>query len=170
MRKVIVLLVLAVLLAIPVIAGSTDAGPVTDVGKVTATTKQPVKAATDEPQEPKAVPKDTGEAWDKGKGLIELAKAKKWFAFSAAIIFILMFLFKLGRKKLGFMQQIPKRVLWIILPLLSIAAMLLSKFQGDLSWTAAMAVLFSGPGAAFLNDFIKRGILNKEYSPMRGSS
>ncbi len=123
----------------------------------------------DEPTEPKEVPKDAGEAMDAVKQVVELGKAKQWFAMSAGIIWLLMFVFKLGRKKLEFMKKIPKRALWIIVPVLSVAAMVLSKLQADLSWGAAIAVLFSGPSVAFLNDFVKRGLLGKEpSSPVNG--
>lgn len=114
-----------------------------------------------------SVPVNTSEALDAGKEVVAMAKTKQWFAMSAGIIWLLMFLFKTGRKKLDFMAGIPKRVLWIVLPLLSVAAMLLAKFQGDLSWAGAVGVLTSGPSVAFLNDFVKRGVLNKEPTPMK---
>jgi len=140
-----------------------DAGLKKDAA-VTAPSSQPATAATDEPVVPDQVPKDVGEAIDSGKKLVEQAKAKQWFAFSAGVIWFVMFLIKFGRKRLDFMKKIPKRALWIIVPVLSVAAMVLSKLQADLSWNAAVAVLFSGPAAAFVNDFIKRGLLGKEYS------
>lgn len=126
-------------------------------------------AGTDEPKDPKEVPTDASGAIDLGKQVIEHGKAKQWFAMSAGIIWLVMFLFKTLRKKIDAMKKIPKRVLWIIVPLLSVAAMILAKLQADLSWGAAVAVLFSGPSVAFLNDFLKRGILNKEPSPMKPS-
>jgi hypothetical protein len=136
-----------------------------------ATAKTDAKAAATqpaEPTEPAEVPKTGKEALEKGKELIELVKAKKWFAFSAGAIWIFMFLLKVGRKTLGFMKKIPKRALWIIVCLLSVAAMVLAKLQADLSWGAAVGVLFSGPSVAFLNDLVKRGLLGKEPSPMNG--
>jgi len=164
--RVITIAILGLLLAAPAIAAP-DTGVKTDaVVKVDA--RVPASQPAAEPTDPN-VPKDSGAAVEKGKEAIELAKAKKWFAFSAAVIWLLMFLFKLGRKTIGFMKSIPKRVLWIVLPLLSVAAMLLARFQGDLSWSAAVGVLTSGPAVAFLNDFVKRGLLNKEPSPMKPS-
>lgn len=132
----------------------------------TATPAKDAKAAADEPIEPEEVPKDAVSAIDAGKKVIEDGKAKRWFAMSAGIIWLLMFLFKTARKRIDVMKKIPKRVLWIIVPLLSVAAMLAAKFQDDLAWGAAMQVLLSGPSVAFLNDFVKRGIVGKELSPM----
>lgn len=145
-------------------AFAADAGPKKADATVTAPASQPTKATGDDPAVPDQVPKDPASALDSGKKLVEQAKAKQWFAFSAGVIWLVMFLIKFGRKRIGFMKKIPKRVLWIIVPVLSVAAMVLSKLQADLSWNAAVAVLFSGPAAAFFNDFIKRGLLGKEYS------
>lgn len=117
-----------------------------------------------DPSLPATVPADGAEAFDAAKGLVENVKAKEWFAFSAGIIWLIMFLLKVGRKSVGFMKKMPKRVLWIVVPILSIVAMVLAKLQGDLSWGAAVGVLFSGPSAAFFNDFVKRGVLGKEPS------
>jgi hypothetical protein len=168
-KAVLTIAILGLLMAAPAIAApdastKTDAVAAAKVGAKAAPASQP---AGDVPTDPK-VPKDAGEALDTGKGVVADAKAKQWFAMSAGIIWLLMFLFKTGRKKLDFMKGIPKRVLWIVLPLLSVAAMLLAKFQGDLSWSAAVGVLTSGPAVAFLNDFVKRGLLNKEPTPMKG--
>lgn len=165
MKRAVLLAAFGLLLASGAYAAP-DAGTKTDA-KVMATTGAASQPA--EPAMPKEVAKDAGQAIDQGKGLIEFAKAKQWFAFSAGAIWLLMFLFKLGRTYVGFMQKIPKRVLWIVVPVLSVVAMLLAKFQGDLSWGAAIAVLTSGPSAAFLNDFVKRGLLNQEPSPMKPS-
>jgi hypothetical protein len=107
-------------------------------------------------------PKDAGEAFDKGKEAVSLAREGKWMAFSALVIYILMFLLKLARKNFNFMKNLKKRWLYIILGVLSLAAMLLSKFQGDLSWGAAMNVLTSSAATGVLNDILKRGILGKE--------
>lgn len=120
-----------------------------------------VKAVT-EPSEPSEVPSDVGGAVDAAKKVVELGKAKQWFAMSAGAIWLFMFLFKLGRKTVWFMKKIPKRVLWILVPLLSVAAMVLSKLQEDMSWASASAVLMSGPSVAFLNDLVKRGVLGRE--------
>lgn len=182
MRKVITLcMLLSLVLAAPAFAQPTpkpeDKAPVTkaeptkkaDTKIEPATTKAAASQPTDEPVMPPEVPKDGSAAIDAAKSLIDQAKAKQWFAFSAGGIWLLMFLFKLGRKNLEFMKKIPKRALWIIVPLLSVAAMVLSKFQADLSWSAAVAVLASGPSVAFLNDLVKRGLLGKEpSSPVNG--
>lgn len=113
---------------------------------------------------PSDVPADTKAAVNLGKQAIEHAKAKQWFAFSAGMIWILMFIFKFFRKRIPMMQRINKRWLYIIVCLLSVIAMLLTKFQTDLSWGAAITVLFSGPSVAYANDLLKRGILGKEPS------
>lgn len=115
-----------------------------------------------DPKMPPEVPESGSEAVDAGKQLIELGKAKKWFAMSAGIIWLLLFLLKIGRKKLEFLKGMKRKWLYIIVGVLSIAAMVLAKLQEDLSWGAAVGVLFSGPAVAFLNDFIKRGLLGKE--------
>lgn len=126
---------------------------------------------TSEPSMPNEVPKDVAGAVDKGKEAISLAKEGKWFSFSAGVIWLLMFVFKLLRKNVEAMKNIPKRVLWIIVPILSVIAMLLAKFQGDLSWSTAWIVLTSGPVMALLNDFVKRGVLGKEpVSPVSGKA
>ena len=117
-----------------------------------------------EPTYPKEVPDTLGGAVTQGSDLVEKAKTKQWFAFSAGIIWLIMFLVKWGRKNLAFMQAIPKRALWVILPVLSIAALVLAKFQGDLSWASAIDVGTSGPLMAYLNDFFKRGVMGKEPS------
>jgi hypothetical protein len=116
-----------------------------------------------------AEPKTVDEAISTGKQIAELAKTKQWFAMSAGVIWLFMFLFKLGRKKVSFMKKIPKRALWVMVPVLSVAAMVLTKLQTDLSWSAAVTVLSSGPSVAFLNDLLKRGILGKEPSPVNGT-
>lgn len=148
-----------------------DAKPAT---KVEATKKaEPMKkevAASQptEPTDPPEVPGSVAEAIDAGKKLVEQGKAKQWFAMSAGAIWLLMFGFKLVRKK--FFPGMAKRVLWIIVPALSVAAMVLAKLQADLSWGAALTVLASGPSVAFLNDLIKRGIMGKEpTAPVNGN-
>jgi len=128
--------------------------------KVEAPKTEAAASQPTEPTDPKEVPKDASAAIDAAKQLVEQAKAKQWFAMSAGAIWLLMFGFKVVRKK--WLTNLPKRVLWIAVPVLSIAAMLLSKLQADLSWGAALTVLASGPSVAFLNDLVKRGIMGKE--------
>jgi hypothetical protein len=176
MKAVIALLLVFSLVCIGTAFAETDSGPATKTETTKPESKkapasQPTKDEDVKPlwhDESKKVPSTTTEAIDSGKEMIGFAKEKKWFAFSAGAIWLLMFLFKLGRKKLDFMKGIPKRALWIAVPILSVAAMLLSKFQADLSWGAAFTVLSSGPSVAFLNDLLKRGLLGKEPSPMAG--
>jgi hypothetical protein len=67
-------------------------------------------------------------------------------------------------KSFGLFKKIGKRWSYLLVPLLSVAAMLLSKFAGGLSWETAFLTLTSGPVAALLNDFIKRGVLGKEHT------
>jgi hypothetical protein len=168
MRLGLICILLAALL--PTTALAVDAGTATKAAPAKAAAEAPVTKAPAEPTEPKEVPDDASAAIDAGKQMVEDAKAKKWFAFSAGGIWILMFLFKAGRKNINAMKKIPKRALWIAVPLLSVAAMVLAKLQSDLSWGAAVQVLFSGPSVAFLNDLLKRGIAGKTPSPMGGVS
>jgi hypothetical protein len=154
-----------------------DTKPATKVEAKKAEAKKPATAKVEskaaasqptEPTEPKEVPKDVSEAIDAGKQLVEQAKAKQWFAFSAGAIWLLMFGFKVVRKK--WFTGMPKRVLWIVVPVLSVAATVLAKLQADLSWGAALTVLASGPSVAFLNDMVKRGIMGKEpTAPVNGN-
>ena len=98
---------------------------------------------------------------------IEFAKAKNWWGLSAICIFVLMFILKLT----GVFKKVGKRWAYVIVPALSIVAMLLTKFAGGLSWGAAIAVLTSGPAMAALSDLVKRGIMGKEHkTPVNGGS
>lgn len=106
-------------------------------------------------------PPDIKGAIDMTKKVIDQIKAKQWFAFSAGMIWIIMFVLKFFRKRIPMMQKINKRWLYITVCLLSVVAMLLTRFQAELSWEAAITVLFSGPSVAYLNDLLKRGILGK---------
>lgn len=126
--------------------------------------KADVKAEPKVPAEPevalpKDTPKDAGEAFMKVQEGIEFAKAKNWWGLSAVIIFVLMFLLKM----FGLFKKIGKRWGYIVVGVLSMAAMLLAKFSGDLSWGAAIAVLTSGPFMAYASDLVKRGIMGKEH-------
>ena len=162
---VVASILLATLVCVPAIAKDASVAPDAKA-KVTATEKAVPAVAKTAPSTQPAVdvklpdqaPKDASEAIDKGKEIIAFAQAKNWWGMSAAIIWLLMFIMKLA----GLFKKIGKRWAYIIVPVLSIAAMLLSKFAGDLSWSAAVYVLTSGPSAALINDFVKRGILNKE--------
>lgn len=124
-------------------------------------TSQPTSAASG-PLASENVPDSPSGAVELGKKAAAQLRAKQWFAMSASIIWLLMFVFKTLRKTVPLMQRIPKRVLWIIVPCLSIAAMVLAKLEGDLSWDGALAVLLSGPAVAFSNDLVKRGLLGRE--------
>lgn len=111
-----------------------------------------------------AEPKTAVEAIDTAKQGVEFAKTRNWFGLSACAIFIIMFI--LNAVKL--FDKIGKRWAYIILPVLGVAAMLLSRFAGGLSWEAAIAVLTSAPCTGLLWDFVKRGILAKEAeTPMK---
>lgn len=150
-----------------------DAKVVKADSKVVAVEKKEVKKdekMTDKKEEvslPKDAPKTVDEALDKGKEGIEFAKVKNWFGMSSAIIFIMMFLMKM----FGLFKKVGKRWAYIIVPVLSMAAMLCAKFAGGLSWEAAYIVMTSGPFVALLNDFVKRGVLGKEHAtPVNGQS
>ena len=153
MRKFILLTLMGILLAAPAMA---------EIPAPEAQTPAVNTPAADEPAYPPEVPATASGAIDTGQKVVQDAGAKKWFGFSAGVIWLLMFVFKWARKSLDFMQAIPKRILYIAVPLLSVIAMLLARFQGELSWAAALGVLSSGPVVAFANDFFKRGILGKE--------
>lgn len=107
---------------------------------------------------PPAVPVTVEEAIVAGQEVIEAGKVRNWWGMSAGIIWLLMFLMK----TFGLFVKIGKRWAYVIVPALSIGAMVLSKLAGDLSWLGAIGVLTSGPTVALLNDLIKRGILGKE--------
>jgi hypothetical protein len=96
--------------------------------------------------------------------IIHLAKTKKYFAMSAACIWLLMFFIKIGRKNFTFMQKMSRRWLYIIVALLTAIATVLTKFQANVSWGDALIVLTSGPFAAYINDLVKRGVFNKTPS------
>ena len=110
---------------------------------------------------PENAPDSVTEALVEGKNVINLAKAKKYFAMSAGCIWLLMFFFKLGRKHIPMLMNIPRRWLYIVVAMLTFLAMLFTKLQTDMSWSAALIVLTSGPFVAYLNDLIKRGVFNK---------
>lgn len=115
----------------------------------------------DEVAVPKEVPKSGIGALAKGAEVLDLAKAGKYFSMAAGGIWILMFIIKLGRKHLKFMQGMSRRWLYILVAVLTFLAMLFTKLQTNLSWNAALLVLTSGPFVAFLNDLIKRGVFGK---------
>jgi len=170
-RKALLLVgCLSLLLIAGQVNAALDAGlPQTDA-KVTVPAKVDTTptAQPADPTMPTDVPKDGSAALDKGKEVVELAKAKRWFAMSAGVIWLLLFLLKVGRKTLDFLKGMHRRWLYVIVCVLSIAAMVLAKLQGDLSWGAAVNVLLSGPAAAYLNDLFKRGIFGKEPTPNGG--
>jgi hypothetical protein len=165
-------ILLVALVCVPALAKDASVAPVAKAKVVTVEKAAPAAAKTEpavaktaaatqpavDVKLPEQAPKDASEAIDKGKEIIAFAQAKNWWGMSAAIIWLLMFIMKIS----GLFKKIGKRWAYIIVPSLSIAAMLLSKFAGDLSWSAAIYVLTSGPSAALLNDFVKRGLLNKE--------
>jgi len=169
--KVLILTIGIALCSVPAVAQAVDAGAPTTkapAAKVDDAKKVALEANDLEVPVPPEVPTDAASAMSMAKKLIEQAKAKRWLGFSAGAIWLFMFLFKLGRKNWSLMQKIPKRVLWIVVPLLSVGAMVLAKLQADLSWGAAWVVITSGPSVAFLNDLIKRGVMGKEPSPVNG--
>jgi len=136
-------------------------------GEVTVKPVATVPAAS---QPAVATPQVPGElqtaaqAVEAAKQGIEFAKAKNWWGLSSIVIFILMFI--LNAVKL--FDKIGKRWAYIILPVLGVAAMLLAKFAGNLSWGAAITVLTSAPCMGLAWDFVKRGILAQEATtPMK---
>jgi hypothetical protein len=124
----------------------------------------PVAKAVAASQPVIAEPKTASEAVDTAKQGFDFAKARNWFGLSACAIFILMFVLN----AIKVFDKIGKRWAYIILPVLGVAAMLLSRFAGGLSWEAAIAVLTSAPVTGLLWDFVKRGILAQEpTTPMK---
>jgi hypothetical protein len=117
-------------------------------------TASPTSAAS-QPGEPT----NAGGLLEQGKLGVEFIKAKNWWGAAAVIIFALIFIAKSVRDK--FWPQTSKRWLYIVVPSLTVAATLCAAFIGGVSWSAVWLVLSSGPTAALLNDFVKRGILNK---------
>lgn len=107
---------------------------------------------------PDKVPEDIGGAIGTASSIIKAAKLKNWWLASAGVIWLVMFIMK----ALGLFQRIGKRWAYIVVGLLSMAAMLASKFGGGVSWEAAMAVMTSGPFMAYSNDLVKRGLLARE--------
>lgn len=113
---------------------------------------------------PVGTPGDMSEAVDKVKDIISLGKAKNFWGMSAGIIFVVMFILKL----FNLFKYIGKRWSYVIVGVLSVAAMLLTKFAAGVSWEGAILVLTSGPSMGYLSDLVKRGILGQEPStPMK---
>jgi hypothetical protein len=160
MRPILaVLIALAILgMGVPILAA--DAGIPVGSSLEEATGSAPAAADVDTSiaGEPTSLPG----AIDKGKQVIEFAKAKNWLGMSSVIILLLMYAFKTLRKK--FFPSLKKRWLYIVMGALGIVSMLLAKFAGGISWEAAWLVLTSAPCAAAFNDILKRGILGKEPS------
>lgn len=151
-------LVLALALcASPVFASNPEPPAKAAMVEVKAPASQPASQPVIE--FPDGVPQNLDEALEAAKQGVEFAKAKNWWGLSALAIFIAMFLMK----TLGLFRKIGKRWSYVTVGGLSIAAMLLTKFAGGVSWGAAVAVLTSGPVMALLNDIVKRGVLGKEH-------
>jgi hypothetical protein len=132
--------------------------------KVVSSTKDVVK--DDLPPPAKNEPATTKEAIDDASKLFNYAKAKNWFGFSSLAILIVMF----ALRNFGLWKKIGKRWAYVAIPLFSISAALLAKFEGGVSWDAVWVVLSSGPCAAILSDFVRRGILGIEpTTPMNPS-
>lgn len=167
---------LAIILALATPAFADDPKPATKVEakkvepKKDAPASQPAKKEEVKKEEvplPDGAPKDAAEAVEMAQQGIEFAKAKNWWGMSAIAIFILMFILKVA----GVFKKVGKRWAYILVPVLSLAAMLLTKFAGGLSWGAAIAVLTSGPAMAALSDLVKRGVLGKEHkTPVNGGA
>jgi hypothetical protein len=143
----------------------TPAAPATGAARAPATQPAaaplpPVKPATSAsdvavPGEPK----DAGEALAAAQKAVEYVKVRNWFGLSSICILILIWVLKAA----GLFTRIGKRWLYVILPVLGVASMLLAKFTDGLSWESALVVFTSAPSMGLLSDFIKRGVLGKEY-------
>lgn len=112
------------------------------------------------------------EATDAVKQGLAFVTARNWLGLAAVLIFIIMFALrsiKFGGQNI--FEKFGKRWAYIIVPLLSIAAMVLANLAGGVSWSAVWIVLASGPAGAMLNDLVKRGILGQEVTtPMVASA
>jgi ABC-type uncharacterized transport system permease subunit len=78
---------------------------------------------------------------------------------SALIIIVIMFILKTAKllEKLG-------RWKYIVVPVLALAAALLSAFQGGLSFEVAAGVFTSGWATGMLEELWSHGILGKPHS------
>lgn len=126
------------------------AAPVPTAPKAAAPASQPVV--------PTAPPTTAGEAIEQVQTGIAFVKARNWWGVSAIAIFLIMF----GLKFTTLYDKMGKRAAYIISAVLSVAAMLLARFAGGVSWEAAWVVLTSGPAMGALSDLVKRGILGRE--------
>jgi len=131
--------------------------PATQPAAAAGTTAAPTASASDVvvPGEPK----DAGEAFAAAQKAVEYAKVRNWFGLSSICILILIWVLKAA----GLFARIGKRWLYVLLPVLGVASMLLAKFIDGVSWENAWLVATSAPSMGLLSDFIKRGILGKEY-------
>jgi hypothetical protein len=152
--------IICVGLALSAPAFADDVKPATKVevkAPASAPASQPV---VEDVKLPEGAPQNLEEAMESAKEGIAFAKAKNWWGMSAVVIFILMFVLK----AVGVFKKVGKRWAYVIVPGLSVVAMLLAKFAGGVSWGAAVTVLTSGPAMAALTDLVKRGVLGKEHS------
>jgi hypothetical protein len=140
-------------------AGGVSAGSGT--GDTAPAAKTPETANT----EP-GPPATTEDAVALAKDTFSAGKAKNWWLVSAGVIWLVMF----GLKLAGLFKKMGKRWAYIVVGVLSMAAMLTAKFGAGASWERAIAVMTSGPFVAFANDFFKRGILGKEPATSVGKS
>jgi hypothetical protein len=139
--------------------GEVTVNPVTVKPAATAPAASQPATVVATPQVP-GEPQTAAQAVESAKQGIEYAKAKNWWGLSSIVIFLIMF----GLNATKLFDKIGKRWAYIILPVLGVAAMLLAKFAGDLSWGAAIAVLTSAPCMGLAWDFVKRGILAQEVT------
>jgi len=123
--------------------------------------KEKSTAAEVKKEQPKAVlqptePQSPTEAVSAVKGAVAAAQQGQWWYCSAAAVFVLMFILKMA----GLLAKMGR---WkhVIVPVLSVAAMLLARFQGGVSWEAAIAVLTSAASTAALEEAWSHGILQK---------
>ncbi len=109
-------------------------------------------------------PANAEEALAAVKKAAEYARVRNWFGLSSICILILIWVLKAA----GLFARIGKRWIYIILPVFGVASMLLAKFVDSISWENAWIVFTSAPAMGLLSDFVKRGILGKEYeTPMK---
>jgi len=144
----------------PAVAKPAVAKPAKDVKATSKVTVKNPKVKVAPTSLPSSVPKDITGAVDLAKSTFRSGQAKNWWLMSAGIIWLIMFILKL----LKLFKKMGRRWAYITVGVMSMAAMLLAKFGGGVSWEAAIAVLTSGPFMAFANDFVKRGILGKAHS------
>jgi len=143
---VVVVLVGLFVVAVRVAGAQTDATG-KQVGKIVVVADPP----TSQP-----VPVTDQDAITKAKEAWDMAKAGKWWLFSASLCSLLMF----ALKRFDLLEKMG-RWKYVVLPVLSAVASTLSGLQGNLHWVLAVGTFLSCWNMASVQQMIKKGILGK---------